>query len=248
MLTLLEILIVAVLGLLGLAVVLTKGGVFRSIKNKSIAAAEELNEQIRDPKADGKVAIMQAKDEITGLRRRRESLLVQIRELEHERSEAALESTKYERLARAAGDKGVEADVVKALGLKAAAEEEAASLAAEIAKNKQLADRIKNMIDERAQAIEDAERDHRFLSISIDHDSMREKIAKEISDASDSVTSLKRLSADARKAKARADIAEEEAGSGDAVSELEKAYDTPKSKIDPDLLARYLKKDAPAAV
>ena len=247
MLTILEILVVAVLGLLGLAVVLTKGGVFRSIKNKSIAAAEDLNESIRDPQADGKVAIMKAKEEITDLKRRREALLVQIKELEHERSEAAFDATKYERLARAAGDAGNEADVVKALTFKASAEEEQASLDVEITKNKQLADRIKGMIDERAEAIETASRDHRFLSISIAHDNMREKIAKELDEANDSVSALTQLSKDARKAKAKADIAEEEVRTGDGASSLEKAYDTPKSKIDPSVLSRYMKTTPPAA-
>jgi phage shock protein A len=247
MLTILEILIVAVLGLLGLAVVLTKGGVFRSIKNKSIAAAEDLNESIRDPQADGKVAIMKAKEEIADLKKRRESLLVQIKELEHERSEAAFDVTKYERLARAAGDAGNEGDVVKALTFKSSAEEEQASLDGEIAKNKQLADRIKGMIDERAEAIESAARDHRFLSISIAHDNMREKIAKELDEANDSVSALTQLSKDARKAKAKADIAEEEVRTGDGAASLEKAYDTPKSKIDPSVLSRYLKTPPPAA-
>ena len=244
MLTLIEIIIGAVVLLAIIAGILTKGGVFRSLHNKSLAAAEDFNESIRDPMADGRAAIAKAREDLTGMKQQLNDLLVQIRELKEDRDQAARDVFKYENLAKAAGLAGNAADVQTALTFKLAAEKEVSDFDAEMTKSDDLAKSIRAMIASQTAEIEGAERDSKYLGTSLKHNNMRTKIAESVSDLEGTKQSLHRLRQDAKRAQAQAEVSESESRTGSLADNLENKYASTAPAISEETIAKYMKKAA----
>ena len=246
MFTLLEMLAGASLLVALILTLLTKGGFFKSMRNKAIAKAEAINDQYRDPEADGKVALIEARRELVDMKGQRSELLVQIKGLQEERQQSAFDVTKWERVAQAAGLAQKEDDVIKAVGHKQEAEEEVKLFDAEIQKCEQLAAQIKTKIDDREEEISNAERDTRRLAVTVKFAKFRETVANDLAGTSATATALSRLRSDARAAQNRAEVAEEEAGNDTASDALAKKYTGGgKRPVDAETVARYMQKSAP---
>ena len=244
MLTLIEIIIGAVVLLGIIATILTKGGVFRSLHNKSLAAAEDLNEALRDPVADGRAAIAKAKEDIAAMQKQLKDLLVHIQEMKADRDQAARDVFKYETLAKSAGQAGNAADVQTALTFKLAAEKEVSDFDVEMSKSDKLATSIRAMIASQTAEVETAERDSKLLGSSLKHNDMRKKIAESVNDLEGTKNSLHRLRQDARRAQSEAEVSESESRTGTIAEDLESKYTSTASAISEETIAMYMKKSA----
>jgi len=251
MITLFELFVGGAIIFVALLALATKGGIFRSMRNKAEAAAREINERVRDPIADGQQAIIDAKAEVADMTKNRNDLLVELKDLNQQLAEAKRQATKWEQLAQAAGKARNAAHVETCLGNKQHEEEEIASLEKEIQATQKLADDIKTRVDARSAEIKQAERDSKFLAKDLRLSQFREKVALDQSKKSEASSALSQLREDARKQRNKAEVAEETAQQeGGATTDMEKLYGNervPSGKVDPALVAKYMQDTSAAA-
>jgi phage shock protein A len=235
-----EVLLIAIVGIVVLAI-LTKGRFFSAIANRSKAAAEDLTDAVRDPVADGKVAISAAKQELNELRNSRRELLVEISQQEAELKDLEAELTKWENIAVAAGKQGNTDNVRKALARKAEVQTDISQVNDFKNQYQKDADAMSKAISEREGEIQAAERDSKRLAKSIGFEKFRQSRAQDALGESNAAKSLAQLRKDAAAARARSDALETEARIGNEDQALEEQYlESSAAKVTDDDVARYL--------
>lgn len=251
MITLFEFFVGGCLALVALLALATKGGIFRSMRNKAESAARKVNDQLRDPVADGEQAIIDAKAEVADLNKNCNELRVELKDLNQQLAESRRLATKWEQLAQAAGKAKDLKNVETAVLNKIQEEEEIASLEKEIQATTQLVNDIKARADARTAEIKQAERDSKFLAKDLRLSQFREKVARDQSKKSESSSALSQLREDARKQRNRAEVAEETAqAEGGSTSEIERLYGDakiPSGKVSQSVIDQYMNQDTPAA-
>ena len=233
---------IAVLALVLLLGVATKGRFFRSISNRVRDHAEQANEALRDPVADGRIAIQDAEAEVTKLKADRRELLVEITTAQSELQELREEETKWDELAKRAGDAGKADDVRLALTKKAAVTTEIADVEAELKEYNTLKDEMTSAIDNRVAEIAEAKSSSKRMIKSIRLDKFRQKAAADkLGGENGTSNSLKQLRDDAKKARNMAIAMETEARTDEPTTSLEKRYAIDTGRVSDDEVAKYLK-------
>lgn len=238
---LIEIIGLTAIGLTLLVGFATKGRFFRSASNRIRDAADKATEAIRDPVADGKIAIQDAKQEVLTLKQQRRELLVEISSTQSELQELVEEETKWEELARSAGKAGNATDVATCLAKKQAVTVEMQDLRVELEEYTKLGKEMTDAIASREQDIEEAQRSSSRLIKTMKLDKFRQKVATDLLGEGNSTSaSLKALREDARKARSLATAMEIEAKTDKPTLALEEKYAVDTTAVSEDLVKQYM--------
>lgn len=242
MFILFEIGLIAIVGIVFLSI-LSGGKFFSALKNRSIAAADDAANAVRDPVADGKVAIAQAKAELTQIRNDRRDLLVEIKNQEQELADLNKELEKWELIAVAAGKAKNAENVRRALARKKEVQTDIEQVSGIMVQYQNDTDTMNKAIEERETEINTAERDSKRLAKSIKFETFRQSRMQDKLGESPSAESLRQLRQDAAMARARSSALEEEARMTGSDAELEKTYFTPVTAVSDDDIAVYIAKE-----
>jgi len=236
---------IVVIGVAILLGILTGGRIYTSLWNRAKVKAEEAAEAARDPIADGKVAIADAKREHEQMKQYRRSLVEQITHLKAERQIHQATSNKYEQLAKAAGAAKNREDVTTALTEKGRADTDIANLDKVIEQHEKLASDMETKVTQRGREIAEAERNQKYHITSLKFAEMREKNERMLANFSGTNSALARIEQDARNAEVRATVLEEENRNSTPLQSLDEKYLTTSNGPSDADIAKYMGEEEP---
>ena len=121
--------------------------VFQAISNWFRAKNQEAAEALSDPVRDGKLAISDSEKQIEEFTSKIASMIAETKLLERQSADSAAEVTKYQAVAAAALRAGNEADARDAIMLKQKAEQQAQTLASQLAAGKDLVNKLRDQLN-----------------------------------------------------------------------------------------------------
>ena len=121
--------------------------VFKAVYNWFRAKNQEAAEALSDPVRDGKLAITDSEKQIEGFSSKIATLIAETKTLERQAAESAAEAVKYQAVAAQALQAGNEADARDAIGLRQKAEQQAQTLSAQLAANKDLVTKLREQLN-----------------------------------------------------------------------------------------------------
>lgn len=235
---------VAALIFLGLIDLLAGGKISRALFNRAKAKAGDIAERASDPLAEAAAIIARTKAKIATTKEKRRNLLQEQKKEQEELTEIQREINKWENLAKAAGgdaSKSVEqrrSYVEQALIHKKAAMDDLATTTTQLSEIAKLITGHDKVIDEMEAALKTAEGDSKIIGKSLSLDKLRaENALEQLDPAID--TGMTKLREQAREARTRASVLEEEVAGSAPALEIQALYGE-KAAVTPDDIDAYL--------
>lgn len=216
----------------------TKSGrnIFKALKNRVANAADEAEKELRDPVADGKAAIAEAKDKLSRLKESRRKLMTSISLLDKKIANATATRDKFETVAKAAAQAGDATAARVAIGQKQAAEKQLTMLTAAQKANNTTLEAFNNGIRDLTAKITEAEANSESLVIRAELAKVRAEISLEELNDTGTAAALDRLREDTEEVEAEVGALEaEQAERTDSEKVLEKYGDHSTNSIDEEL-------------
>lgn len=120
--------------------------IFQALSNWFRSKNAEAAEALSDPVRDGKLAIVDSEKQIEEFASKIATMIAETKVLERQASESAVSVGKYQAVAEAALRSGNETDARDALSLKQKAEQQAQTIHAQIAANKELVQKLRDQL------------------------------------------------------------------------------------------------------
>jgi phage shock protein A len=239
MITLLFETLVGIFALIVLLDFFTGFRMTKSLINRLRQKTDEAAENLRDPVADAHVALQDIQNKKNEMVELRKKLLIQVKTAKSQQTRANSDITKYDDLAKLAGNAGNADDVKTALEKKASAKTKLDNYANDVVRLTKQEDELENRIKEFTGLLEKAEQDKTFLQSELEIRKFQTSVNSVLRDnTGTALSAIDRLRADVDKAKAEAEVSDELVGEA---TTLESKY-SPKSVVSDDDIALYMQK------
>jgi phage shock protein A len=191
--------------------------IISALKNWFRKQDETAANALKDPVAEGRFAIEDAKEQVREFRGAIASALAQVKNLEKQKEVALSEAAKYGRIADVADKAGNEADAIKSLEVKVQSEKRANSLSQEIKTSTDMIAKLRDQLTRAEAKIVNADNNQKILAARMEGAKAREGLAKASSGFSDSgnpLSALDNLESAVNEQESKAEAYEELSGAG----------------------------------
>ncbi len=210
----------------------------KSVGNWFRGKQDEMAKKLSDPVRDGKFAIEDSKKKIAGFTEKIAKLMAETNKLRKSHAEAEKNLEKWQTIAERAAEGGNTDDARTALEKKNLAKQETETLQAEINKNEQITNQLRQQLNRARARVAEAESNSARLVARMEGSKVRKELAKATSEFNSDDNPLAALD-DLQKAvdseEAEAEAWEDITGSGEM--SLEEKYTTSSSDVDDELAA-----------